>query len=70
VLPFFISSASLTRSTGSMLLVSLVVTALVQREVLTSVWCCFAAVLSTLALATVLMDQQRQPAAASGRGTP
>jgi hypothetical protein len=71
VLPFFFSSASLARSTGTMLLVSLIVAALVQRETLTSVWCFFAAVLSTLVLATVLMEQ-RQPAAAaaSGRGTP
>jgi hypothetical protein len=71
VLPFFLSSASLTRSTGILLLVSLIVAALVQRDTLTSVWCFFAAVLSTLVLATVLMEQ-RQPvvAAASGRGTP
>ncbi len=46
IVPFFVSTASLTRTMGTTLIGSLVVTVLVRREALTSVWCFFAAVLS------------------------
>lgn len=46
--PFFVSSQPLSRTTGLMLLFSMVATVVVQRSALMSVWCFFAAVLSGL----------------------
>lgn len=59
VTPFFVSTASAARWMGSLLVVSLAVSALVQRGALTSVWCFFAAVLSGFMLLAVDRDQRR-----------
>jgi hypothetical protein len=59
MLPFFASTVQLTRQIGFTLLASLLVTALVEREGLTSVWCFFAAILS----AQILLAIRRSPPA-------
>jgi hypothetical protein len=46
VIPFFVSTLKKARLMGSVLAVALVVTFVVQRTALTSVWCFFAAILS------------------------
>jgi hypothetical protein len=58
VLPFFVSSASLSRTTGAALVISLVATVVIQRDALTSVWCFFAAILSGLILAAIILDKR------------
>lgn len=57
VIPFFVSSASLARVIGVALIGSLIAAAIVQHDVLTSVWCFFAALLSSLVLVAVLREQ-------------
>ena len=57
VLPFFVSTVSLARTIGMMLVVSMVASAAVQRDALTSVWCFFAAILSGLILVAVEREQ-------------
>lgn len=57
ILPFFVSTVPVTRLIGLTLLVSLLVTALVERQGLTSVWCFFAAILS----AQILLAIRRSP---------
>jgi hypothetical protein len=56
VLPFFVSSASLARATGAALVVSLVAAVIIEWDALTSVWCFFAAILSGLVLAAVVLE--------------
>jgi hypothetical protein len=58
VVPFFVSTISLARTIGIMLVVSLVASAAVQRDALTSVWCFFAAILSGLILVAVAREQR------------
>jgi len=58
VVPFFISSASLARTTGVALILSLVAATAIERDALTSVWCFFAAVLSGLVLTAVILEQR------------
>ncbi len=60
VLPFFVSSARLARVTGAALVVSLVAAINFERDALTSVWCFFAAILSGLILAAIILEGQRQ----------
>jgi hypothetical protein len=55
--PLFVSTASLTRTIGTTLVLSLVATALIERGSLTSVWCFFAAILSGLVLIAVGREQ-------------
>jgi hypothetical protein len=57
--PFFVSSLKLARTTGVALLVSLVAAVAIERQALTSVWCFFAAVLSGLLLAAIIMEERR-----------
>ena len=57
VAPFFVSTVSLARTIGIMLVVSLVASVAVQRDALTSVWCFFAAMLSGLILVAVESEQ-------------
>ena len=57
VVPFFVSTVSLARMIGIMLVVSLVASAAVQRDALTSVWCFFAAMLSGLIMVAVAREQ-------------
>jgi hypothetical protein len=58
VVPFFVSSVSLARTTGAALFLSLVAAVVIERQALTSVWCFFAAVLSGLVLATIILEQR------------
>ena len=48
ILPLFVSTAPLARVIGVVLAMSLVLTALIQHNAMTSMWCFFAAVLSAL----------------------
>ncbi|HVU51766.1 MAG TPA: DUF6629 family protein [Polyangia bacterium] len=52
--PFFVSTRGLARLIGAILVAALVVTLVVARTALTSVWCFFAALLSALILAMVV----------------
>jgi hypothetical protein len=61
VLPFFTSTMRLARTIGGALIVSLIVTVLVERDVLTSVWCFFAALLSVLVVISIEREQTRAP---------
>lgn len=58
VLPFFVSTTKLVRTIGTTFVVALVVTMVLYREALTSVWCFFAAILSGLILVAVLQGQR------------
>jgi len=60
VAPWFVSTRSQSRPLGILLLISLLSSAIVQRDALTSVWCFFAAVLSSL----ILLVVERHPGAA------
>jgi hypothetical protein len=53
VAPLFVSTANLARVIGTMLVLSLGATVLIQRNALTSVWCFFAAILSSLIILSV-----------------
>ena len=57
ILPFFVSTATLARTLGITLTLSVVAAALIRRESLTSVWCFFAAMLSALILFAVSREQ-------------
>jgi hypothetical protein len=57
VAPFFVSTTTLARALGGAFVVSLVVTLMVERNSLTSVWCFFAALLSALILVAVAREQ-------------
>lgn len=46
--PLFVSTTDLSRTIGTLLIVSLGITAFTERDTLTSVWCFFAAMLSGL----------------------
>jgi hypothetical protein len=61
IVPFFVSTIPLTRLIGITLLVSLLVTALVERKGVTSVWCFFAAILSAQILFAVRRSRITQP---------
>lgn len=58
VVPFFVSTVSMARTIGVMLVVSLAASAVVERDALTSVWCFFAAILSGLILIAVAREQR------------
>jgi hypothetical protein len=58
LVPFFVSTLALARTMGVMLIASLAVTVLVQRDTLTSVWCFFAALMSCLILVIVGKEQR------------
>jgi hypothetical protein len=57
VAPFFVSTLKLARPLGIVLVLSLVASVIVQRDALTSVWCFFAAILSSLLLIAVAREQ-------------
>lgn len=57
LVPFFLSTASLMRIIGIILIASLVLAVIVQRDALTSVWCFFAAILSGLIVLAVSREQ-------------
>jgi hypothetical protein len=60
--PFFVSTTALSRTVGLVLAGSMIATAVIQRQTLTSVWCFFAAVLSAL-VALIVTREQRIPRA-------
>jgi hypothetical protein len=66
IAPFFVSTAKLGRAIGAMLVFSLVAAALVEREALTSVWCFFAAILSSMVFVAVGQEERAGAAAAHG----
>jgi hypothetical protein len=68
VVPFFVSTLRMARTIGSTLVVSLLASALGQRDALTSVWCFFAAVLSGLIL--VALERERLAGALRGPASP
>jgi hypothetical protein len=57
LVPFFVSTASLARTIGVTLIVSLALAVIVQREALASVWCFFAAILSGLIFLAVSRER-------------
>lgn len=71
IVPFFVSSLRMARTIGVMLIVSLVASALIERDALTSVWCFFAAILSGLILVALEREQRSTgvPAPASSRAS-
>jgi len=58
VVPFFISTIDKAKLMGTVLVVSLLATFLIQREALTSVWCFFAAILSVLIVLSISKDHR------------
>jgi hypothetical protein len=58
VVPFFVSTVALTRWMGIVLLLGLVATMAIKRGALTSVWCFFAAILSTLFVLAVTRERR------------
>ena len=57
-MPFFVSTFRMARALGLVLALSLLVSALVQDQALTSVWCFFAAFLSGLILIAVQREKR------------
>jgi hypothetical protein len=62
ILPLFVSTAPLARAIGVVLASSLVLTALIQRNALTSMWCFFAAILSGLIWVAIGRSELSKPA--------
>jgi hypothetical protein len=58
IAPFFVSTMRLAGTIGVALIVSLIVTAVVERDALTSVWCFFAALLSVLIVIGIDAEQK------------
>jgi hypothetical protein len=65
VVPLFVSTVNQARTIGTLLIVSLGATVLIQRHALTSVWCFFAAILSGVILLAI--EQERRAAAGAPR---
>ena len=59
VAPLYVSTVRLTRVIGAALMVSLIASILIQRNVLTSVWCFFAAIVSVLFFLAVAREGER-----------
>ena len=53
IVPLFVSTATLARTIGVTLVVSWILTLIIERQALTSVWCFFAAILSGLVVIAV-----------------
>lgn len=73
IVPLFVSTAAQARTLGVALVLSVVVTFVIQREALTSVWCFCAAILSGLILLAVDQENrmlQFSPATAHGIARP
>jgi hypothetical protein len=68
VVPLFVSTVNQARTIGTLLIVSLGATVLIQRHALTSVWCFFAAILSGVIL--VAIEQERRSVAGMARSGP
>jgi hypothetical protein len=57
IVPFLVSTTQLARTVGLSIVLSLTVTALIERNAFTSVWCFFAAMLSVLILVAVRREE-------------
>jgi hypothetical protein len=68
LVPFFVSTAKLVRETGIAFLVSLLLTVIVQKDAMTSVWCFFAAIISVLIVVSVQRDSRAMAEGANGAG--
>ncbi len=58
IVPFFVSTISRAKVMATVLIVSLLATFLIQRHALTSVWCFFAAILSTILVVSIRKDHR------------
>ncbi|HSY39742.1 MAG TPA: DUF6629 family protein [Polyangia bacterium] len=58
VVPFFVSTISRAKLMGTVLVLSLLATFLIERQALTSVWCFFAAILSVLIVVSIGRDHR------------
>jgi len=58
VAPLFVSTVKLGRVIGATLVVSMITAALIQIDTLTSVWCFFAAIVSSLVIIAVRQEQR------------
>ncbi len=58
VVPFFISTISRAKIMGTVLILSLLATFMIERQALTSVWCFFAAILSVLIVLSISKDHR------------
>jgi hypothetical protein len=58
VVPFFISTINRAKLMGTVLVLSLLATFLIERQALTSVWCFFAAILSLLIVLSIGKDHR------------
>jgi hypothetical protein len=58
VVPFFISTINRAKLMGTVLVLSLLATFLIERQALTSVWCFFAAILSLLIVLSISKDHR------------
>ena len=67
IAPLFVSTGRLTHALGALLVFSLVAAVLVERNAMTSVWCFFAAILSSMVFASV---RQERRAGVPARGQP
>ena len=70
VTPFLVSSTTMARTLGGAFLISFIVTLLIERRSLTSVWCFFAALLSALIVVAVAREQSPIPEGAMEHGSP
>jgi hypothetical protein len=58
VVPFFVSTISRAKVMGTVLVLSLLATVMIERQALTSVWCFFAAILSVLIVLSISKDHR------------
>ena len=58
VVPFFVSTISRAKIMGTVLVLSLLATFVIERQALTSVWCFFAAILSVLIVLSISRDHR------------
>ena len=58
VVPFFVSTISRAKIMGTVLVLSLLATFIIERQALTSVWCFFAAILSVLIVLSIGRDHR------------
>lgn len=70
VTPFIVSSTTMVRTIGGAMVVSLIVTLVVERSALTSVWCFFAALLSAMILVAVAREQPTRLAVVTNQRSP
>lgn len=60
LLPFFISSLRMVKVAGILLLISVIITQIINKEASTSIWCFFAALISFYITMNILLVQKKQ----------